>query len=91
VKTIGIRELRQRASDVVRSVENGETFQLTDRGRPVALITPVRDGSPLERLRGQGDVSIPVADLDDLPEPLALSARASPPSKILARLRAHER
>jgi prevent-host-death family protein len=91
MKTIGVRELRQRASAVLRLVETGETFEVTDRGRPVALICPLRSKSPLDELRSIGEVSIPSGDLADLPRPLALPPRAVPPSILLARLRAHER
>ncbi|MBO0693155.1 MAG: type II toxin-antitoxin system prevent-host-death family antitoxin [Acidimicrobiaceae bacterium] len=31
---------RQRASELLRLVENGETIEITDRGRPVALLSP---------------------------------------------------
>ena len=38
---IGVRELRQNASKYLARVEKGETLEITDRGRPVALLTPV--------------------------------------------------
>jgi prevent-host-death family protein len=88
---VGIRELRQHASELLRRVQAGETVEITDRGRPVALLTPVPAGTPLERLRASGDVSPADGDLDDLPEPLQLPAGAPLPSGILARLRADER
>jgi len=91
MKTIGIRDLRQRASEVLRLVEGGETFEVTDRGRPVAQITPLPFASPLERLRAAGEISAPAGDLSEIPEPMALPRRAVPPSVVLARLRDHER
>ncbi|WP_437308028.1 type II toxin-antitoxin system Phd/YefM family antitoxin [Sorangium sp. So ce388] len=91
MKTIGVRELRQRASVVLREVENGETFEVTDRGRPVAVLSPVADKSPLDRLRASGDVSVPTGKLDDLPPPLTLAPGQTPPSIALARLRKDER
>lgn len=88
--TVGVRELRQRASELLRLVEDGETIEITDRGRPVALLTPLPGGSPLERLRATGDVEPATIDLDDLPAPLR--SRASElPSVVLARLRRDER
>jgi prevent-host-death family protein len=36
--TVGVRELRQRASELLRRVEAGETIEVTDRGRPVAVL-----------------------------------------------------
>ena len=89
--SVGIRELRQRASELLRLVEAGETIEITDRGRAVALLTPLPATAGLARLRAAGDVSSATVDLDDLPEPLDLPAGADPPSVILARLRVHER
>jgi len=40
--TIGVRELRQNASYYLDLVAAGETVEITNRGRPVALLTPVR-------------------------------------------------
>jgi len=64
---------------------------VTDRGRPVALLTPVPEAGPLERLRAAGEVSGPAADLGELPAPLPLEPGREPPSAVLARLRADER
>jgi prevent-host-death family protein len=89
--TVGVRELRQRASGLLRLVEQGETVEITDRGRPVALLTPIPEGSPLERMRAAGDIENATADLEDLPEPLILRADAELPSRVLARLRRDER
>jgi prevent-host-death family protein len=89
--TIGIRELRQRASEYLRRVEAGETLEVTDRGRPIALLTPIPDADALAQLRAAGDVSIPVGDLYDLPEPLELEPGQEAPSATLARLREDER
>ena len=88
---VGVRELRQRASELLRRVELGETIEITDRGRPVALLTPWPSGSPLERLRAAGDVTGATSDLDDLPPPLPVPAGVEPPSAVLARLRRDER
>ena len=52
----GIRELRQRASELLRRVEAGETIEITDRGRPVAVLAPLPDQRPIERLRMSGDL-----------------------------------
>jgi prevent-host-death family protein len=89
--SVGVRELRQRASGLLRLVERGETVEITDRGRPVALLTPIPEGSPLERMRAAGDVETATADLDDLPEPLVLSTEVDLPSRVLERLRRDER
>jgi prevent-host-death family protein len=88
---IGVRELRQRASEFLRRVEAGETFEVTDRGRPVAMLCPVPARSPLDRLRASGEVIEAEGTLADLPPPLAIGPGTRRPSAILARLRADER
>jgi len=42
MKTVGLRELRQDASDLVRQVEAGEEVTITVSGRPSARMIPVR-------------------------------------------------
>jgi len=88
--SVGVRELRQRASELLRLVERGETIEVTDRGRPVALLTPLPGGGPLERLRATGEIDAATADLGDLPAPLR-SRATELPSQVLARLRHDER
>jgi prevent-host-death family protein len=89
--SIGVRELRQRASELLRRVEQGETIEVTDRGRPVAILSPPPEGSPLDRLRAMGEIDPATGDLDDLPEPLVLARGIESPSAALSRLRRHER
>jgi prevent-host-death family protein len=89
--SVGIRELRQRASELLRRVEQGETIEVTDRGRRVAILSPAPEGSPLDRLRAMGEVEPAKDGLDDLPEPLVLARRLERPSKVLRRLRQDER
>lgn len=88
---IGIRELRQRASEYLRRVEAGETIEVTDRGRPVALLTPIPSAPPIERLRASGDIEGGTAGWDDMPPPLKLDEGQEAPSAVLARLRSDER
>jgi prevent-host-death family protein len=88
---VGVRELRQTASELLRRVAQGETFEITDRGRPVAVLSPVPEGSPLERLRATGLTEPATEDVDDLPEPLPLAAGVETPSAALARIREDER
>jgi prevent-host-death family protein len=91
VTSVGVRELRQRASELLRLVAQGETVEITDRGRPVAMLTPLPKGTPLERLRAAGEVDAATADMDDLPEPLSLADGVELPSAALRRLRSDER
>jgi prevent-host-death family protein len=86
-----VRELRQRASELLRRVAAGETIEVTDRGRPVALLSPLPEAGPLERLRAAGEVTEPTGDWADLPEPLPLEPGQEAPSAVLERLRRDER
>ncbi len=86
-----MRELRQQASRLLRRAEAGETIEITDRGRPVAILAPVPDdGDPLERMKALGQVEAASIDFDELPPPIPLRASQDPPSSVLARLREHE-
>jgi len=94
MNTVGVRELRQRASELLRLVEQGQVVRITDRGRPVAVLAPldaVRDQSPLDRLRAAGHCR-PGAPrpTDGWPEPLVLGSAMSP-GEALAHLRRDER
>lgn len=91
MSSVGVRELRQRASELLRRVERGETIQVTDRGRPVAVLAPLPPTSPLDRLRTSGDLAPAEGSLEDLPAPLPLDPGQEAPSSVLARLRHDER
>jgi prevent-host-death family protein len=74
---IGIRELRQHASVYVDLAEKGYTVDITNRGRLVAQLIPVREpGSPLERLIAAGIIEPAeepggIGDLEPYPSPAA--------------------
>jgi prevent-host-death family protein len=91
---IGIRELKQHASAIIRRVSGGETIEITDHGHPVARMVPVRAGQ-LEQLVAEGRSTEPRSDLLDLVETMGLPYPAEPgarlPSEVLAELRADER
>jgi prevent-host-death family protein len=59
---VGVRELRRDASAILRRVAAGEVIQVTDRGRPVALmVKAMPDG--LERLEAEGMIRHGSGDL----------------------------
>lgn len=53
VTSTGLRELRQRASELVRQAEAGEVITVSVNGRPVAELGPVRR----DRWRSWDDVA----------------------------------
>lgn len=68
MQRIGVRELRQHASRYLALVARGESVEVTDRGRPVALLVPVR-GEPWDALLASNRVLQPedASDLADEP------------------------
>ncbi len=90
MRSIGIRELRQQASKHLRDVERGETIEVTDRGRPVALLVPVPQTGVVERLIASGQMPPARGDLLAI-EPLEPSPEQRLPSEVLRDLRADER
>ena len=67
---VGIRELRQNLSVYVNRVLKGDTFEVTDRGHPVALLGPLPDASTaLGRLVREGRAVPPAGDLLELGPP----------------------
>jgi prevent-host-death family protein len=92
--TVGIRELRQQASAVLRRVVEGEVIDVTDHGHPIARIVPLRP-SVLDQLVLEGRASEAVGDLVDVMDALGLPARAQrgrqSPTQALAELRSGER
>jgi len=87
---VGIRELRQNATAVLRRVAAGEIVEVTDRGRAVARIVPMHEASRLEQLLAEGRASAATGDLLDV-KPVPRMARKPLLSKILADMRADER
>jgi prevent-host-death family protein len=51
VKSIGIRELKAHLSKYLRDVKNGGVIVVSERGRVIAQIVPVRSGMKGEVLR----------------------------------------
>lgn len=91
MKSIGVRELRQRASEYLRLVREGETVEVTDRGRPVAMIVPFRSGSAIETLETTGRLSAAEGDLLELGDPLPAKRGVPLPSRVLTEMRADDR
>lgn len=75
MSTIPHQELRRHSAEILRRVEAGETFIITDRGRPVARLIPYA-GSALDALQDAGRVTTTrTVDLDSLPTAGGVSSR----------------
>lgn len=53
---VGVRDLKQNASRVLARVKAGETFEVTEHGRPVARLTPLEGDDDYDRLVEAGEV-----------------------------------
>ena len=70
---VGIRELRQNLSRYVARTLRGESFEVTDRGRPVGRLVPPPTGEVwLDELVAQGLVRPAQRRSPELPEPHVL-------------------
>lgn len=86
---VGIRALQQHASDVVRRAAAGDGVVVTDRGRPVARLVPIR-GTALDRLTAEGSALAARRRPRDLPD--ALPPKPGPSlGELLAEARLGER
>jgi prevent-host-death family protein len=71
MEKVGVRELRQNLSVYLRRVARGERLEVTDRGRPVAVLAPLpRTDSTVARLVAAGRARAAEGDLMDLGPPL---------------------
>jgi prevent-host-death family protein len=69
-RRLGVRAMRQSLSTYLRRVRSGETFEVTARGQPVALLAPIDAGlTPIEQLVASGRASMPEGDLLELGPP----------------------
>ena len=59
---IGLREANQRFSQTIKAVRAGQEVILTDRGRPIAVITPISDkggrDAMLQTMAEQGLIAV---------------------------------
>lgn len=63
---VGVREMRQNLSKYLRRVATGETLEVTQRGRPVAILAPLAGpASPLDRLVTAGRTKLSEALLEE--------------------------
>lgn len=74
--TIGVRDLKNHASQILERVEAGERMTITRNGREIARLVPIQnDGFPSlhERLRSKGWVaSEPTMTLEEVLKPSPL-------------------
>jgi prevent-host-death family protein len=86
VESVGIRELRQQATAVLRRVMAGEIIDVTEHGRPIARIVPLQRNG-LDQLVTDGRATSADGDLlealDKLELPARTMGRKSPTESLL--------
>jgi prevent-host-death family protein len=89
MEQIGVRELRQNASQYLsRVAAHQESIEITDRGRPIARLVPITNDDWVNMIAaGEIVPADPAIDVRDV-EPLAIDVNAS---EVLRELREHER
>ena len=66
MSTVGIRELKNRLTRYLRQTKNGEEIVVTERGKPIALLIPIKSAkratsleARLAALAAEGRVTLP--------------------------------
>ena len=71
MEAVGIRELRQNLSVYLKRVtEDGETFEVTDHGKPVALLSPRKGEDWYNAMVAAGRIRPGKGNFKDLPPPI---------------------
>lgn len=89
---VGIRELRQNLSVYVNRIrEEGRSYEVTERGEPVARLSPLegRATSRIQQMIEQGRITPATRRWEDMPPPLT-ALKGKPLSQILQEMRDEE-
>lgn len=90
---VGIRQLRQNLSVYVRRVrEEGRAYEVTERGEPVARLTPLQDrpASVIEQMIADGRITPATRRWEDLPPPVPMPPGEPSLSEFLQQMRDEE-
>ena len=68
MRSISQRELRNDNAAIVRAVEGGESFTVTRRGVPIAVLAPIRSSSDLGCLRPATKTAASIPQPDETSE-----------------------
>lgn len=82
---LGLRDANQKFSAAMKAVRAGDEIVLTERGRPIAVIAPLRGRAPamLARLAQAGLIRLPVKE-GRLPPARPVSGRGPAASELLS-------
>ena len=89
MEQVPVRELNQDTAGVLAKVQNGQTVEITSRGKAIARIVPVYDG-PLADLVAAGRV-IPATNRAPFTMPTLKAPPGADAGKLISDLRDEER
>ena len=90
MRQVGIRALKQNASEVIAEVTNGEIVIITDRGRPVAQISPLPNSQVAAHI-ASGMLVRAKNSKNKLPQPISRKPNTPSLSESLIEMRNKER
>ncbi len=88
---VGIRELKDTLSAILHRVQEGEPIEVTDNGRPIARLVPIRPVGVTERLVAEGTLVLALDQDTEWPDPEPTPLGELPMSEIVIEMRADER
>jgi prevent-host-death family protein len=74
---VGIAEFRQNLKEYLEKVQQGDEISITDRGKVVAMVTPVKKVRKLDEMIAQGLVRPPRSTGKFIPKPIKLKDGAT--------------
>ena len=90
VQQVGVRELRQDASGILRHVKAGECIEITEHGRPIARIVPIGPSLYEEAIISGLIIAPTISDSEPMPA-LIKAASGLNSTDVLMEMRAEER
>jgi prevent-host-death family protein len=89
MEQIPIRVLNQQTAEVLARVEGGEIVEITNRGRPIARITPIATDAMADLVAS--GVVIPPTITGPMPMPTVPAEPGSEAGELISALREEER
>ena len=90
VQQVGVRELRQDASGILRQVKGGECIEITEHGRPIARIVPIGPSLYEEAILSGLIIAPTISSTEPMPR-LIKAASGLNSTDVLMEMRAEER
>jgi prevent-host-death family protein len=88
---VGIRELKDTLSAILHRVREGEPIEVTDNGRPIVRMVPIRPMRATDWLVAEGTLVLAPDQDDEWPDPEPTPPGERPMSEIVIEMREDER